>query len=103
MGGGHMLWWWPHGGGRPDGVCPVLSQLLLHMSYVFVVLLLLAVASRESCRSGHHRNPRIEGIKQLRCRGRDRFDGRCAGSDVDVLCVVCHAALCAVFPAPRVG
>lgn len=83
--GGGRKYVWPHGGGRPEVV--VLSQLLLHVSYVFSVL---AVASKscvsvclgprsriESRRLKPGSSRRVESI---------RFDCRCP--DPTLMCCV---------------
>lgn len=70
-----------HGGGRTEG--RVLSQLLLHVSYVFVMghdIQILSVW-----------NPPTNRIASK--PGSCRVVCRCAGSDVDVLCDLCCAVL----------
>lgn len=92
MGGGH-LWpvaTWVAGGRRGE----VLSQLLLHVSYVFPVS--LAVAS-EILSGLEVLDPRIESH-------RGRVESSCRVPDPTLMCCsLCHVAVCAVFPAPRRG
>lgn len=84
---------WPHGGGRPE---VVLSQLLLHVSYVFFVVVISRRIEILSGLSGTlHESNRIESTRMES----SRFDCRCRiRRDVGVLCPV--AVCCAVSRLP---
>lgn len=92
---GRWAYVWPHGGGRPERV--VLSQLLLHVSYVFFLLLgsrrieILSGMSGTLDESNRIESTRIESSRfDCRCRIRRWCAVPC------LLCVLC------CLP-PRVG